>query len=261
MMFLESATRALPESIESLDLSYLGQKLLDDDAFEAQRRNGEQLWDEARVTRALHEYKQFLALMQWYSEAALTPSEDIDDVWHTHVLDTARYQADCETIFGCFQHHSPTSGTSEEVQDQHLNDRDETQQLFEESFGEVPQSYNITVERRCGRTVERRCGRTVDRRCGRMVADRRCGRKTANRRCGRTAERRCGRVVDRPTAMSCPNSNHESGLRIFRSPDSVVLWARVRTEQGGSSPGCLPRMSTASLKPHLLHWFPIEMPL
>ncbi len=197
MMFLESATRALPESIESLDLSYLGQKILDDDAFEAQRRNGEQLWDEARVARALHEYKQFLALMQWYPEAALTPSEDIDDVWHTHVLNTARYQADCETIFGCFQHHSPTSGTSEEVHDQHLTDRDETQQLFEEAFGEVPQSYAITVERRCGRTVERRCGRTVDRRCGRMVADRRCGRKTANRRCGRTAERRCGRVVER----------------------------------------------------------------
>jgi hypothetical protein len=189
MMFLETATRALPESIESLDLSYLGQKILDDDAFEAQRRNGEQLWDEARVARALQEYKQFLALMYWYPKAALTPSEDIDDVWHTHVLNTARYQADCEMIFGCFQHHSPTSGTSEEVQDQHLTDRDETLQLFEEAFGEVPQSYAITVERRCGRTV--------DRRCGRMVADRRCGRKTANRRCGRTADRRCGRVVER----------------------------------------------------------------
>ena len=42
--------------------------------------------------------------------------------------------------------------------------------LFEEAFGEVPQSYTINANRRCGRTVaERRCGRTVaERRCGRM---------------------------------------------------------------------------------------------
>lgn len=187
MKFLETATRALPESIQSLDLSDLGQKILDDDAFEAQRRNGEQLWDEVRVARALHEYKQFLALMHWHPDAVLIPSENIDDVWHTHVLNTARYQADCQSIFGCFQHHSPSSGTSDEVQDQHLNDRDETLQLFEAAFGEVPQSYAINSERRCGRT-------TVERRCGRKAADRRCGRKSADRRCGRIAERKCGRI-------------------------------------------------------------------
>ena len=179
-MFLETATRTLPESIESLDLGYLGRKLLDDDAFEAQRRNGEHLWDEVRVARALHEYKQFLALMYWNPEAALIPSEDIDDVWHAHVLDTARYQTDCETIFGCFQHHSPTFGTSEEVQDEHTNDREKTLQLFKEAFGEDPQSYAINAERRCGR----------------MAADRRCGRKTADRRCGRAANRRCGRSAE-----------------------------------------------------------------
>lgn len=196
MMILETTIRALPESIENLDLGYLGRKILDDDAFEAQRRNGEQLWDEERVTRALQEYKQFLALMQWYPNAVLVPSEDIDDVWHTHVLNTARYQADCESIFGCFQHHAPSSGGSEEVQEEELKDRDETLELFEQAFGEVPESYTASSERRCGRvTAERRCGRTANRRCGRTV-ERRCGR-TAERRCGRTTERRCGRTVDR----------------------------------------------------------------
>lgn len=193
----ETATRTLPESIENLDLGYLGRKLLEDDAFEAQRRNGDLLWDEGRVARALHDYKQFLALMHWNPEAFLVPSDEIDDVWHTHVLNTARYQADCETIFGCFQHHSPSMGASEEVVEAHTNDREETLRLFEEAFGEVPQSYTVDANRRCGRTVaERRCGRTVvERRCGRKVAERRCGR-TVERRCGRTvAERRCGRAV------------------------------------------------------------------
>ncbi len=52
-MFLETTTRTLPESIANLELAYLGRKVLDDDAFEAQCRIGERLWDEERVARAL----------------------------------------------------------------------------------------------------------------------------------------------------------------------------------------------------------------
>src|SRR6516225_6629435 len=138
MIAFETATRTLPESIANLDLRYLGRKLLDDDASEARRRNGDRLWDEERAERALNEYRQFLALMHWNPEAVLVPSEDIDEVWHTHVLNTARYQADCETIFGRFQHHFPTPGESEEVPEDHMNGIDETRKLFEEAFGEVP---------------------------------------------------------------------------------------------------------------------------
>ena len=43
MTVFETANRTLPESIANLDLGYLGRKLLDDDASEAQRRNGERL--------------------------------------------------------------------------------------------------------------------------------------------------------------------------------------------------------------------------
>jgi hypothetical protein len=156
MTTLETATRTLPESIANLDLGYLGRKLLDDDASEARRRNGERLWDEERVERALNEYKQFLALMHWNPEAVLVPSEDIDEVWHTHVLNTARYQADCETIFGRFQHHFPTFGESEEVQEEQMKDRDETLKLFEEAFGEVPQSYTFNAYDKCRRIKCRR---------------------------------------------------------------------------------------------------------
>ena len=196
-MFTETTTRTLPASIENLDLEYLGRKVLDDDAFEAERRNGERLWDEARVARALQEYKQFLALMLWYPEANLIPSEDIDDVWHTHVLNTARYQADCEAIFGCIQHHSPTYGASEEVQATHDNDHDETLECFEEAFGEIPSSYEVSSERKCGRaTADRKCGRVMPaRKCGSVAVNRKCGRVSADRKCGRIAARKCGRVT------------------------------------------------------------------
>jgi len=154
MTAIEAATRTLPESIANLDLGYLGRKLLDDDALEAARRNGERLWDEERVERALHEYKQFLALMYWNPVAVLVPSEDIDEVWHTHVLYTSRYQADCETIFGRFQHHFPTSGESEAAEDE--DGRDETLTLFEEAFGEVPRSYSLSAYGKCRRSKCRR---------------------------------------------------------------------------------------------------------
>lgn len=170
MMFLETETRTLPESIVNLDLGFLGRKLLEDDMFEAQRRNGELLWDEERVARALQEYKQFLALMHWNPEAVLVPSEDIDDVWHMHVLNTARYQSDCEMIFGCIQHHFPSTGESEDAHDAHTRDLEETLQLFEEAFGEIPQSYSINSERKCGRVI-------VGRKCGRVTVDRKCHRE------------------------------------------------------------------------------------
>ena len=170
MTVFETATRTLPESIANLDLGFLGRKLLDDDAFEAERRNGERLWDAERVERALHEYKQFLALMYWHPDAVLVPSEDIDEVWHTHVLNTARYQSDCEQIFGRFQHHMPTFGESEEVLEEQMQGCDETLKLFEAAFGEVPQSYTFTAYFKCGRmNVYRKCGRrNVSRKCGRM---------------------------------------------------------------------------------------------
>lgn len=156
MTVFETATRTLPASIANLDLRYLGRKLLEDDASEAQRRNGERLWDEERVERALNEYRQFLALMYWKPEAALVPSEDIDEVWHTHVLNTARYQADCEAIFGRFQHHFPTFGESEEVQEEHMKGRDETLKLFEQAFGESPHSYTDNDYYKCRRNRCRR---------------------------------------------------------------------------------------------------------
>jgi len=172
MTVFETAARTLPEAIANLDLGYLGRKLLDDDAFEAQRRNGERLWDEDRVERALNEYKQFLALMHWHPEASLVPSEDIDEVWHTHVLNTARYQADCEMIFGRFQHHAPTSGGSEELQEEQMKDHDETLRLFDEAFGEVPQSYTFNASDRCRREAYDRCRREAYDRCRREAYDR-----------------------------------------------------------------------------------------
>lgn len=197
MTVLEAAATTLPAAIADLVLDDLGRKLLADDESDAARRNGERLWDEDRVARALQEYRQFLALMLWHPDAFLVPSEDIDEVWHTHVLHTARYEADCAMIFGRFQHHAPTFGAAEAEQAEHRDGHDETLRLFEAAFGGVPQSYDICEVSKCGRaSADAKCGRTSGK-CGR--ADAKCGRTSAkcgrlNAKCGR-ASAKCGRAT------------------------------------------------------------------
>lgn len=35
-------------------------------------------------------------------------TDDIDEFWHLHILDTIQYRSDCHTIFGTFIEHIPT---------------------------------------------------------------------------------------------------------------------------------------------------------
>jgi hypothetical protein len=37
-------------------------------------------------------------------------SRDVDEFWHTHILQTMKYADDCETMFGTFVHHAPHVG-------------------------------------------------------------------------------------------------------------------------------------------------------
>lgn len=65
-------------------------------------------WSAAFTERAIVEYARFLALAHTFGEAV--PSNVIDEVWHGHIIDTRRYAADCERIFGRFLHHYPYFG-------------------------------------------------------------------------------------------------------------------------------------------------------
>ncbi|NJN86389.1 MAG: hypothetical protein HC881_08865 [Leptolyngbyaceae cyanobacterium SL_7_1] len=66
----------------------------------------------------------------------LVPPDDIDQVWHYHILDTQKYATDCQHLFGYFIHHFPYLGTRGEY------DRQDwycaytlTQLLFRQQFG------------------------------------------------------------------------------------------------------------------------------
>ncbi len=57
-------------------------------------------------------YKSFLWLKISYPHLNLSPTEIIDSFWHEHILDTQKYFADCNALFGGYMHHTPSTKKS-----------------------------------------------------------------------------------------------------------------------------------------------------
>jgi hypothetical protein len=79
----------------------------------------------------------------------LTPSEDVDEVWHLHLVYTQNYWEEfCPNALRRLLHHGPTKGGSEEAE-KYLAAYKYTLELYEYEFGESPpKSYWPPPERR-----------------------------------------------------------------------------------------------------------------
>jgi len=87
----------IPVPIRELDLDEVRRRLV--------AKKG---WSAAHADRMVQEYREYLALFFHHpGEELVPPSQDLDDVWHEHILDTPRYAADCDRMFGRFIHHVP----------------------------------------------------------------------------------------------------------------------------------------------------------
>ena len=81
-------------------------------------------------------YRRFLKLCAMYPERSIVPSKEIDQVWHAHILDTAKYAADCDAIFGFLLHHFPYFGLRGAADLEHLHgEATETRRLYMQHFG------------------------------------------------------------------------------------------------------------------------------
>lgn len=89
------------------------------------------------------EYRRFLFLSFKYRDGVV-PCRAVDEFWHEHVLDTEKYAADCERIFGFFLHHVPFSRTRAvatgawrgQSKESLIAAFDETKARYETEFGE-----------------------------------------------------------------------------------------------------------------------------
>lgn len=98
------------------------------------RENG---WTLRFSLRAVHEYKRFMLLL-YLAEYPLTPSDQVDQVWHLHLLYTRSYWEEfCPHVLGRTIHHGPTRGGARQ-QAQFTDWYARTKALYHATFGHPP---------------------------------------------------------------------------------------------------------------------------
>ena len=133
-------TNKVLSAIAELNLEPIKNKLMDAESGEG--------WSRAKVDAMDLEYRRFLHLMHAFPNQPASPTKAVDTFWHYHILDTQKYAADCDEIFGCFMHHDPygdqirgsTAVTSGE----------RMQAMYEATFGEAyirPEAYCLDQDR------------------------------------------------------------------------------------------------------------------
>ena len=110
--------------LKKLDLGLIAHQLL------------HQGWTRQQAMRAINCYKMFLSLAYLHPKIPLVPTQEIDLVWHYHILHTRKYRKDCQMLFGRFIDHEPDGefwGQGDSLAlDAAFN---QTQAVFEHYFG------------------------------------------------------------------------------------------------------------------------------
>ena len=111
-------------------------------------------WDFEFTQRISNEYRKFLILCLENPGFPVVPSSQIDDFWHLHILDTLKYQEDCNKYLGYFLHHFPYFGMRGEQDEANLKSAwNESCELYKRRFGEQPADLWVSSRRcpNCGR--------------------------------------------------------------------------------------------------------------
>lgn len=100
MPYLFTLDSEIADAVDSLDFGFIRRRLMNP------LGKG---WPVERVDAAERGYRQFLYLAATQPRTAETsPEADVDEYWHLHILDHARYEADCQRLFGGYLDHIPT---------------------------------------------------------------------------------------------------------------------------------------------------------
>lgn len=93
-------------------------------------------WVKKDALQTCQFYKNFLFLKKYGKEYEIPPSLDIDEFWHYHILDTEKYEQDCQAIFGYYLDHYPYFGIDANSNRQDLDNAFQTvQELHFKEFG------------------------------------------------------------------------------------------------------------------------------
>jgi hypothetical protein len=114
--------------IAALDLDPIKVKLMHEESGEG--------WSRAYADAVEFEYRRFLYLVKKFPNEQAAPLFDVDIFWHYHILDTMKYAADCEAVFGYFLHHFPYVGLrGDEDLEVHHRVGERMRELYEQTYG------------------------------------------------------------------------------------------------------------------------------
>ncbi len=92
----------LRQKIDSLDLASVRKKFL------SQKSWWWKFWHTDESFEIERDYRDFLYVIGSNPGQTVVPkTQDLDDFWHCHILDTRKYEKDCMAIFGEVIHHNP----------------------------------------------------------------------------------------------------------------------------------------------------------
>lgn len=207
-------------------------------------------WSQAKADAVEKEYRRFLGLMKLYPDEDTAPLVDVDTFWHYHILDTAKYAADCASAFGYFLHHYPYLGL-DGAEDEASRDTAGARMhaLYAATFG-VAMSAVPAETAWCGRSDQPAqqatawCGRSDQPAqqdtawCGRsdqpaQQATAWCGRTDQPAQPAQAATAWCGATTAQPAAATA-----WCGAATAQNASPALAWcgaATVATAQAGSA--------------------------
>jgi uncharacterized protein (TIGR04222 family) len=97
------------------------------------RENG---WDEGYAARVSIEYRRFLTLFA-SANHPVAPSDEVDQAWHLHLLDSLNYRRFCDRVLGRPLDHVPSRGGPFERQ-RLISDYRQTLRSYRKHFGGAP---------------------------------------------------------------------------------------------------------------------------
>jgi uncharacterized protein (TIGR04222 family) len=119
------------------------------------RANG---WSRPFALGAIEEYRKFVFLAL-VADHPVTPSDQVDQVWHLHLLFSDAYWNDfCPRVLGRPLHHHPATGGQAE-QDRFHEQYRATIRSYRQHFGEPPADLWPPVDVRFGRDLQMQRGR------------------------------------------------------------------------------------------------------
>jgi hypothetical protein len=123
-------THEVVNAIRALDLDSVKARLMDPDLGEG--------WTQEYADSIEEAYKTYLTMLVKYQEHAedIMLAKDVDEFWHTHILQTMKYADDCQAVFGTFLHHNPHVGKLSQADlDKRVEHAEKTRQFYEREFG------------------------------------------------------------------------------------------------------------------------------